>query len=191
MREKFNKLTPVMRHMVKTITILSSIASIIPVLLIYFPLTDFNPKVIGRWDSSYSYPITDGKMSFKGHTDFFHGGKYNVSGTMTLEGLVKDEKYSYTYNVVGAGNWTADNDRVSVTLLNLNSFAKSIQVAGVDFSPQMVENITGIPTPSLSAAYPGGMSDEYDLQSASAETLILQTRDPFGKFFTIELHRQG
>lgn len=62
----------------------------------------FNPDVVGRWDSDYSYPITGGVLRFQGHTNLFHEGTYNVSGLITLEGKAKDQGFKFSYDLVGA-----------------------------------------------------------------------------------------
>lgn len=189
--ERFKKLSPAMKIVASVTSFFSSAAGIAALYLVFHPLTNFNPDVVGRWDSDYSYPITDGTLHFKGRTNLFHEGKYNVSGIITLEGKIKGQGYKFSYNVIGAGNWTADNERMSITLQNMHSTTKSIEIAGIDISPQLVEKLSGKPAPELSDAYPSGMSDEYCLESVSPDSVVLQATDPFGKPFKIQMHRQS
>lgn len=189
--DRFKKLSPAMKTVASISSFFGSLAGIVTVYLIFHPITNFNPNVVGRWDSDYSYPITDGILHFKGRTNLFHEGKYNVSGVITIEGKIKEQGYKLRYNVVGAGNWTADSKRMSITLQNIHSSTKSIEVAGIDLSPNLVEKLSGKPAPELSDAYPSGMSDEYSLESVSPEMMVLQATDPFGKSFQIQMHRQS
>lgn len=189
--DRFKKLSPAMKIVASISSFFGSLAGIVAVYFIFYPITNFNPDVVGRWDSDYSYPITDGTLHFKGRTNLFHEGKYNVSGVITIEGKIKEQGYKFSYNVVGAGNWTADSKRMSITLQNIHSSTKSIEVAGIDLSPNLVEKLSGKPAPELSYAYPSGMSDEYSLESVSPEMMVLQATDPFGKPFQIQMHRQS
>lgn len=188
---RFKKLSPAMKVLAAIVSFFGSVAGIAAIYLTVNPLTNFNPDVIGRWESDYSYPVTGGILNFKGHTNLFHEGKYNVSGVITIEGKIDEQAFKFSYNVVGAGNWTADSKRMSITLQNIHSSTKSIEVAGMDISPDLVEKLSGKPAPALSDAYPSGMSDEYGLKSVSHETVVLQATDPFGKPFQIEMHRQS
>ena len=189
--ERFKKLSPAMKVVASVASFLSSVAGIAALFFVFYPLTNFNPDVVGRWDSDYSYPITDGTLHFKGRANLFHEGRYNVSGVITLEGKIKEQGYKFSYNVIGAGNWTADSERMSITLQNMHSSTKSIEVAGIDISPQLMEKLSVKPAPELSDAYPSGMSDEYRLESVSPEIVVLQATDPFGKPFKIQMHRQS
>ncbi|WP_248746232.1 hypothetical protein [Pseudomonas sp. MWU12-2037] len=180
-----------MKTVVSTFHFFGSLAGIAAAYVTFHPLTNFNPGVVGRWESDYSYPIQGGTLRFQGRSIFFHEGKYNVAGVITLEGTTKGQGYKYHYNVVGAGNWTADSKRMSITLQNMHSFARSIEVKGIELTPELAERVSGIPTPKLTDSYPDGMSDEYNLQSASPKALVLQGIDPFGKPFTIQMHRQS
>lgn len=188
---RLKKLSPAMKVTGGIAAFFSSIAGIAGFILVIHPFTNFNPDVVGHWESDYSYPITGGKFSFKGKTDFFHEGKYNVAGVITLEGKAKEQNFKYTYNVVGAGNWMADSERMSITLQNMHSFAKSIKIADVDFTPRLAEQLSGMKTPELSESFPGGMSDEYTLESISPQIMVFRATDPFGKPFTIKMHRQS
>lgn len=188
---RFKRLSPSMKIVASTISFFGSLAGIVAVYFIFSPITNFNPDIIGRWDSDYSYPVTDGVLSFKGRTILFHEGKYNVAGVITLEGKIKEQGYKFSYNVVGAGSWTADSKRMSITMQNMHSKTKSIEVAGIVFNPELVEKLSGKPAPQLSDAYPNGMSDEYNLESVSPEIVLLQATDPFGKPFQILMRRQS
>lgn len=188
---RFKKLSPAMKVMASTISFFGSLAGIVAVYLIFNPITNFNSDVVGRWESDYSYPVTGGVLSFKGHTNVFHEGKYNVSGVVTIQGKIKEQGYNFSYNVVGAGNWTADSERMSISLQNMHSSTKPIEVAGIDLSPELVEKLSGKPAPQLSDSYPSGMSDEYGLESVSPDIVVLQAIDPFGKPFQIQMRRQS
>ncbi|MCK9747110.1 hypothetical protein LT699_10945 [Pseudomonas syringae pv. syringae] len=188
---RFKKLSPAMKIVASTISFFSSAAGIAALYLALYPITNFNSDVVGRWDSDYSYPVTDGILTFKGRTNVFHEGKYNVAGVITIEGKVEDQGYKFSYNVVGAGTWTADSKRMSITLQNMHSSTKSMMVAGIYFSPELAEKLSGKPVPALSDAYPSGLSDEYNLESVSPGVVVLQATDPFGKPFQIQMHRQS
>lgn len=189
--DRFKKLSPAMKIVASVTSFFSSAAGIAALYFVFYPITNLNPDVVGRWDSDYSYPITDGTLHFKGRTNLFHEGKYNVSGVITLEGRIKEQDYKFSYNVIGAGNWTADSERLSITLQKMHSTTNSIEVAGIDINPRLVEKLSGKPTPELSDAYPSGMSDEYGLESVSPDIIVLKATDPFGKPFEIQMHRQS
>ena len=188
---KFKRLSPAAKVVASAASFLSSLAGVAAIYIAIHPLTNCNPDLVGRWDSDYTYPITDGVLHFKGHTSVFHEGKYNVSGVITLEGKIQDQGYKLSYDVVGAGNWTADTKRMSITLQDMHSSTKTLQIGGIDINPVLIEKLSGRPSPQLSDVYPNGMSDEYLLDSVSHETVVLQATDPFGKPFSIEMHRQS
>lgn len=188
---RFKSLSPAMKVVASSISFFGSLAGIVAVYFIFNPISNFNPHIVGRWDSDYSYPITNGNLIFKGRTLLFHEGKYNVSGVISLEGKLKEQSYKFSYNIVGAGNWTADSKRMSITMQNMHSTTKSIEVAGIDFKPELIEKLSGKPSPGLSDAFPSGMSDEYTLESVSPTIIVLQAIDPFGKPFQILMHRQS
>ena len=87
----FKQLSTVSKVVATTVSFLGSVAGIVALYYVWNPITNVNPDVAGRWDSDYSYPITDGVLRFKGHTSLFHEGKYNVSGVITLEGKINDQ----------------------------------------------------------------------------------------------------
>lgn len=68
---------------------------------------------------------------------------------MTLEGVVENKPYKFTYNVVGAGVWTADSERMSISLTNMKSIPKSLSLAGVNIPPELAVSLSGQPLPSL------------------------------------------
>lgn len=100
---KLTNFSPIFKRIGSLIAAISGLAGILTVLLVYYPPDHQNAKLVGRWESDYSYPITGGTASFQGKTDLFQQGKYNVIGVMTLEGVVEDKPYKFIYNVVGAG----------------------------------------------------------------------------------------
>ncbi|SEQ55356.1 hypothetical protein SAMN03159444_01927 [Pseudomonas sp. NFACC02] len=110
-------------------------------------------------------PITDGTMHVQGVTNYLHKGKYNVAGTITVEGLIDRKSYKFTYSAIGAGTWTADRKSLSISLTNMKTIPKTLNIEGLDISPQLVTKLTGQPVPTLNDAYPEGMSDEFALQS--------------------------
>lgn len=129
-------------------------------------------------------------MRIQGLTNYLHKGKYNVSGTITVEGHVDLKPYKFTYSAIGAGTWTADSKRLSISLTNLKTIPKTLSIDDLDIPPQLVTKLTGQPVPTLNDAYPEGMSDEFALQSVTRNTIVLGATDPFGKPFTIEMHRR-
>ncbi|WP_322617463.1 hypothetical protein [Pseudomonas sp. BIC9C] len=182
---------PVTKKIGTIIGILSGFAGLASLYLTLSPLNNHNPDLIGRWETNYSFPITDGTWSFKGLTTYLHEGKYNVGGVITLEGEVKQQKFKFSYNVIGAGTWTTDRDLLSISLISLNTLPKSVNLAGIDFSPELVAKLSGEPMRNLDSSYPSGLSDELHLQSVRSDRVILLAMDPSGKPFTIELHRQA
>lgn len=187
---RFKKLSPALRAIAAVASFSGSLAGIVALYLSFNPFTNFNPDVIGRWYSSYSYPITGGSLYFDGRTDLFPEGKYNVSGTVIIEGKAQGEFYKYAYNVVGAGTWMADKEHMQITLQNMRSSTSFIEVAGMRLGPQLVEKLLGKPAPELSDAYPGGMSDNYNIEAVSPKIVVLRAVDPFGKSFEIKMKRQ-
>ncbi|MCP1481992.1 hypothetical protein J2Y88_004303 [Pseudomonas chlororaphis] len=139
--------------------------ALISLYVVFFPLSHHNPEIIGRWETDYSYPITGGTLSFKGMTTYLHEGKYNVGGVISLEGEVKQQSFKFSYNVTGAGTWTTDDDLLSISLISLKSHPKSINLAGIDFSPELVATLSGQPILNLENNYPSGTSDEFRVQS--------------------------
>ncbi|WP_440973625.1 hypothetical protein [Pseudomonas koreensis] len=173
------------------LAILSALAALISLYVEFFPLSHYNPKIIGRWETDYSYPITDGTLSFKGMTTYLHEGKYNVGGVISLQGEVKQQPFNFSYNVTGAGTWTTDDDLLSISLISLKSLPKSVTVAGIDFPPGLVAALSRQPILNLDNNYPSGLSDEFRVQSVKQDRLSLLATDPTGKPFMIELRRQA
>lgn len=182
---------PATKKIATVLTILSGLAALGSLYLTVYPLTNHNSKIIGRWETDYSYPITDGTWSFKGLTTYLHEGKYNVGGVITLEGEVEQKKFKFSYNVVGAGTWTSDHELLSISLISLKTIPKSLNLSGIDFSPELVAKLSGRPVGTLDDSYPNGFSDEYHLKSVKTDHLTLLAMDPSGKPFNIELHRQA
>jgi hypothetical protein len=183
--------SPTTKKINTVLTILSALAALISVYAVFFPLSHHNPEIIGRWETDYSYPITGGTLSFKGMTTYLHEGKYNVGGVISLEGEVKQQPFNFSYNVTGAGTWTADDDLLSISLISLKSLPKSVNVAGIDFPPELVATLSRQPILNLDNNYPSGMSDEFRVQSVKQDRVSLLATDPSGKPFTIELRRQA
>lgn len=181
---------PATKKIGTVIGILSGLAALASLYLTFYPLTNHNPEIIGRWETDYSYPIADGTWSFKGLTTYLHEGKYNVGGVITLEGEVEQKKFKFSYNVVGAGTWTTDHELLSISLISLKTIPKSLNLSGVDFSPELVAKLSGRPVGTLDDSYPNGLSDEYHLKSVKPDHLTLLAMDPTGNPFNIELHRQ-
>ncbi|VVP55225.1 hypothetical protein [Pseudomonas fluorescens] len=182
---------PAIKKITTVTGILSGLAALPSLYLEFYPLTNHNPEVVGRWETDYSYPITDGTWSFKGLTTYLHEGKYNVGGVITLEGVVEQKKFKFSYSVVGAGTWTADHELLSISLISLKTIPKSLNLSGIDFSPELVAKLSGRPVGALDDSYPNGLSDEYHLKSVKPDRLTLLAVDPSGKSFNIELHRQA
>lgn len=174
----------------KLLGTLASIAGIVSIYPIFFTSEKYDTKIIGRWESDYSYPMTNGTFKFHGTTNYLHEGKYNVTGTITLEGVENNKPYTFVYNAIGAGNWSTDHDRLSITLNSLKSTTKSLTLDSVKIPPELVEKISGQPLPTLSDAYPQGLSDEFKIKSTDASKITLTAKDPFGRYFAIEMHRQ-
>lgn len=183
--------SPTTKKINTVLTILSALAALISLYVAFFPPSHHNPEIIGRWKTDYSYPITGGSLSFKGMTTYLHEGKYNVGGVISLEGEVKQQPFKFSYNVTGAGTWTTDDDLLSISLINLKSLPKSVNVAGIELSPELVATLSGQPMLNIDNNYPSGMSDEFRVQSLKKDRVSLLATDPYGKPFTIELHRQA
>lgn len=170
--------------------ILGSLAGILSLYLVLYPVTRQNPDIVGRWETDYSYPITGGTLNFKGMTSYLHEGKYNVGGVITLEGEVQNEKFKFLYNVTGAGTWTADDHLLSISLISFKTMPKAVNMAGFELTPESAMKLSGKPLPTLNDAYPDGSSDEFVLLSVKPQQITLQATDPSGKPFNIELRRQ-
>lgn len=149
-----------------------------------------NSKFIGRWNSDYSYPISNGTFQFKGMTEYFHNGRYNVNGVVTVAGVVNAQPYRFEYNVSGAGSWTADSRLLAFTLAELKSIPKSYVIDGKEIPTALVAKIAGPSLPNLSDSYASGASGEARILSVKDEQIALEETEPTGKPFTIQTYRQ-
>lgn len=149
-----------------------------------------NSSFFGRWESSYSYPITGGTFTFKGMTEYFQNGKYNVAGTITIAGTVETKAYQFEYNAYGAGSWTADSNIFAFTLDNIKTSPKSYVLDGQDIPVLLVSKLLGASAPNLSDAYASGSSGEARIVSVEKNEITLEEKDPKGKPFTIHSYRQ-
>ncbi|UII69089.1 hypothetical protein LVW35_15455 [Pseudomonas sp. HN11] len=149
-----------------------------------------NQSFFGRWESNYAYPITGGTFTFKGMTEYFQNGKYNVAGTITVAGSVESKTYQFEYNAYGAGTWTADSRIFSFTLDNIKTAPKSYVLDGQDIPVVLVSTLLGASAPNLSDAYPSGSSGEARIVSIEENEITLEEKDPKGKPFIIHSYRQ-
>lgn len=154
------------------------------------PSDPHNPHFIGRWNSDYTYPITGGIFEFKGMTEYFHNGRYNVNGIIIVEGTVEAIPYHFEYSVNGAGSWTADFSLLSFTLADMKTIPKSYVIDSKDIPTLLVAKMVGPSMPNLSDAYASGASGETRILSIEDDEMTLEGKDPAGKAFTIHTYRQ-
>ncbi|AIL60038.1 hypothetical protein [Pseudomonas alkylphenolica] len=169
---------------------LASIATVYALILEINTSPSHNSGFFGRWESSYSYPITGGTFTFKGMTEYFQSGKYNVAGTIIDSGTVETKTYQFEYNANGAGSWTADSETLSFTLDNIKTFPKSYILDGQEIPVLLVTKLLGTSIPNLSDVYASGSSGEARIISIEKNEITLETKDPKGKLFTIHSYRQ-
>jgi hypothetical protein len=174
--------------------ILGSVAAVLAsVVTIYSTLHNANPnnpRFIGRWKTDYTYPITNGSFEFKGMTEYFRNGRYNVSGIVIVDGTVEAKPYRFEYNVNGAGSWTADSSLLSFTLADMKTIPMSYVIDGTSVPPALVAKLIGPSMPNLSDAYAAGASDEARILSIKDDEITLEGNDPAGKAFTMRTYKQ-
>lgn len=171
----------------------SVVAVLASVVTIYTTLHDANPnnpRFIGRWKTDYTYPITNGNFEFKGMTEYFRNGRYNVNGIVIVDGTVEAKPYRFEYSVNGAGSWTADSSLLSFTLADMKTIPMSYIVDGTSIPPSLVAKFAGPSAPNLSDAYASGASDEARILSIKDDEITLEGNDPKGNAFTIQTYKQ-
>jgi hypothetical protein len=169
------------------VTVLSGIATIYAT---FHEANPNNPSFIGRWNTDYNYPITNGTFEFKGMTEYFRNGRYNVNGIVIVDGTVEAKPYRLEYSVIGAGSWTADSSLLSFTLADMKTTPKSYVINGTAIPPSLVAKLAGPSMPNLSDGYASGTSDEAKIVAIKDDVITLEGKDPAGKAFTIQTYRQ-
>jgi len=170
--------------------IFASMAAIIFAHSIIFPLPPAPLGVVGQWASEYSYPIGGTVIKVQSLAKFHRKGKYSVSGAITVEGSVDQKHYRFTYDALGEGSWTTEDQRLSINLNDLKTTPRTLNFWGYEISPLLVTKLTGLPVPTLNDAYPEGMSDDLTLLSVAPDTISLGVIDPSGNPFIIQMHRR-
>jgi hypothetical protein len=143
-----------------------------------------NPAFLGRWESTYEYPLPGGKFTFSGITEFFRNGHYNVNGTFTFSGQTLGQEFSAVMPARGVGNWTADDDFLTFTLTGLRTEPGRYKVGALELPIPTLEQITGIRLPDINQHYVPGTSDELKIISQADDKMVLQGKGPDGNPFT-------
>lgn len=173
--------------LVALVTVLSGIATIYAT---FHETNPNNPRFIGRWKTDYTYPITNGTFEFKGMTEYFRNGRYNVNGVVFVNGTVEAKPYRLEYSVNGAGSWTADSSLLSFTLADMKSIPKSYVINGTASSPLLVAKFAGPSLPNFSDGLASGASDELKILMIKDNEITLEGKDPAGNAFTLQTYRQ-
>lgn len=143
-----------------------------------------NPAFIGRWESTYEYPVPGGKFTFDGITEYFRNGHYNVNGTFEFSGQANDRDFSAVMLARGVGTWTADDDFLTFTLTQLRTEPGRYKSGDFEMPIPTLEQLSGIRLPDLNKHYLPGASDEMKIISQEDRKMVLQGKDPYGNPFT-------
>lgn len=145
---------------------------------------EHNPAFLGRWDSTYQYPVPGGKFTFSGVTEFIRNGHYNVNGTFKFSGFTGDREFAAVIPARGVGVWTADSDYLTFTLNGLRTEPGRYQFGDLELPIPTLEQMTGIYLPDLNQHYLAGASGELKIISQKGGKIVLQGKDPDGNPFT-------
>lgn len=169
----------------KALTVLGVLATI---ATIYGPFREsgpeHNPAFLGRWESTYQYPVPDGTFTFNGITEYFRNGHYNVNGTFKFSGQTRGQEFSVVMPARGVGIWAADDDFLTFTLNGLRTEPGRYKVGDLELPIPTLEQITGIHLPDINQHYLPGASGEVRIISQGDGKMVLQGKGPDGNPFT-------
>jgi len=164
----------------KVVAILTVLATI---TTIYDPFREsgpeFNPALLGRWESNYEVPTPSGATTFNGITEYFRNGRYQVNGTLSIAGTFAGTNFNTVVRISGNGTWTADDEFLTFTMAGRNVKGDHIQAGD-----------QAIRLPDMNKDYLPGNSDELKIISIAPERMVLEGKDAIGNPFTIVSTRQ-
>lgn len=146
---------------------------------------EHNPAFLGRWESNYQYPVPGGAVEFKGVTEYFRNGRYNVNGTLEFYGGAADKPFSAVSLAHGSGTWTADKKFLTITLTGLHTEPSTFKSGGKEMPISVLQELSGVSLPDPNKSYVPGSSDEYAIISQEPQRIVLQGKDPAGNPFTM------
>lgn len=145
---------------------------------------EHNPAFLGRWESNYEYPVPGGALEFKGVTEYFRNGRYNVNGTLKFSGGDTDKPFSAVSLAQGSGTWTADKKFLTITLTGMHTEPMTFKSGGTEMPISVLQKLSGVSLPDPNKSYVPGSSDEYAIISQERQRIVLQGKDPAGNPYT-------
>ncbi len=165
---------------------LAATASILGLVLAFYsyviPPTEetHNSKLFGIWLQKYSYPVSKGRISINGTTEYFNNGVYNFVGQMEIFVNGPKGSPSVLYDVDGSGEWIGGVDNLTTKLVDMKSHFISLKIDSkkIDLTkfPQKYRNSF----PKIEEHIPVGMSESYTIVSLNSKESILKVDDPKG-----------
>jgi len=143
---------------------------------------------LGIWESKYSYSISNGMASVEGTTEYFRNGKYNFVGAISISYVTKNsDAMKVTYDVDGTGTWNNDSSNLYITLTDVISSPKNLQMNEDSYDlnhPKSRELI-----PKLESVMPSNISEQYSIIAKKPTLITFELDDPKGNMFSIVMRK--
>jgi len=143
---------------------------------------------LGIWESKYSYSITNGMAGVEGTTEYFRNGKYNFVGAISISYVTKNsDAMKVTYDVDGTGTWNNDSSNLYITLTDVISSPKNLQMNEDSYDlnhPKSRELI-----PKLESVMPSNISEQYSIIAKKPTLITFELDDPKGNMFSIVMRK--
>ena len=150
-----------------------------------------NSKLFGIWLQKYSYPVSKGRISINGTTEYFNNGVYNFVGQIEIFVNGPTGSPSVLYDVDGSGEWVGGFDNLTTKVVDMKSYFVSLKVDSKRI------DLTKFPSkfkdyfPKIEDHIPVGMSESYTIVSLNNKESILEVDDPKGRPITIKGKKQS
>ncbi|HGM6665632.1 TPA: hypothetical protein ACKQC7_002316 [Serratia marcescens] len=174
----------------------TTIGAVSAVFTMYFSLypnaveTHRKDDIIGIWTSDYSYDTGGIIVRVNGETSYFSNGKYNVNADMSFQ---PDSTTIITFATNGAGDWNIHGKELITTLNTLKSTPTKMIYKGNVLGSQdfdMMERIFNEKLKTIEDFTATGISQSYIIKKDGHDKKLLEAINPFGKNYSIVMHRE-
>lgn len=169
------------------------IAALVGICAYFFPKapdTHKSDDIIGTWTSDYSYDTGGVIVRVNGETSYFSNGKYNVNADMSFQ---PDSATIITFAINGAGEWNIHDKELITTLNALKSAPTKMVYKGKVLESQdfdMMERISNQKIKTIEDFTATGISQSYIIKKDGHDKKLLEAINPFGKNYSIVMHRE-